>query len=78
MIAIKETIISRKSMGGMQTNLNSQVLDTNGDSLPGLYAIGEAAGFGGGGISGNRSLEGTFLSSCILTARQAASAITAS
>ena len=76
LIAIKETIISRKSMGGMQTNLNSQVLDNNGDSLPGLYAIGEAAGFGGGGISGNRSLEGTFLSSCILTARQAASAIT--
>ncbi len=71
LIAIKETIISRKSMGGMQTNLHSQLIDTQSNIMPNLYAIGEAAGFGGGGISGNRSLEGTFLASCILTARAA-------
>ena len=72
LIAIKETIISRKSMGGMQTNLHSQLLNTQSQVMPNLYVIGEAAGFGGGGISGNRSLEGTFLAGCILTARAAA------
>jgi len=72
LIAIKETIISRKSMGGMQTNLHSQLLDTQSKVMPNLYVVGEAAGFGGGGISGNRSLEGTFLAGCILTARAAA------
>ena len=76
LIAIKETIISRKSMGGMQTNLNSQLLDKHSNVMPNLYAIGEAAGFGGGGISGNRSLEGTFLAGCILTARAAADHLT--
>ena len=76
LIAIKETIISRKSMGGMQTNLQSQLLDSQSNIIPNLYAIGEAAGFGGGGISGNRSLEGTFLAGCILTARAAADHLT--
>jgi predicted oxidoreductase len=71
LIAIKASIISRKSMGGIQTNLSSQVLTPNDDVIEGLYAIGEAAGFGGGGISGNRSLEGTFLAGSILTARRA-------
>ncbi len=75
LIAIKVHLIARKNLGGIQTNLSSQVLSHNGDVIPGLYAIGEAAGFGGGGISGARSLEGTFLSGCILTARQAADAI---
>ncbi|GLS84272.1 FAD-binding dehydrogenase [Paraferrimonas haliotis] len=72
LIAIRLRFISRKSLGGIQTNLQSQVLDDGQTPIPGLYSVGEAAGFGGGGISGRRSLEGTFLSSCILTARQAA------
>lgn len=75
LIAMKLRLISRKSLGGIQTNLNSQILDTTGQVMPGLYAIGEAAGFGGGGASGFKSLEGTFLSGCILTARAAADAI---
>jgi len=75
LIAIKLQLISRKSLGGIQTNLNSEVLDDDGHAISGLYAIGEAAGFGGGGANGKRSLEGTFLSGCILTARIAAQAI---
>jgi len=75
LIAIREFIISRKSLGGLQTNLKSQALDLKGNVLPGLYAVGEAAGFGGGGIHGKRSLEGTFLGACILTGQSAAQAI---
>ena len=75
LIAIRERLISRKSMGGMLTDLQSRVLDGAGRPIPGLYAAGEAAGFGGGGISGIRSLEGTFLSNCILNGRHAAWAI---
>lgn len=75
LIAIKLRLISRKSLGGIQTNLESQVLSNKGEAMPGLYAIGEAAGFGGGGASGFKSLEGTFLSGCILTARAAAQSI---
>ncbi len=75
LIAIREFILSRKSMGGLQTNLNNEVLKKNGSVLPGLYAIGESAGFGGGGIHGLRSLEGTFLGAAILTGRTAARAI---
>ncbi len=71
-IAIKCRLISRKSMGGLMTNLDSQVLDQQQNPIHGLYAVGEAAGFGGGGASGEKSLEGTFLSGCILTGRQAA------
>lgn len=77
LIAIKECIISRKSMGGMLTNLQSQILDEHENPIGQLYALGEAAGFGGGGISGHRSLEGTFLSCSILTARRAAEHIIA-
>lgn len=69
LIAIKEYILSRKSLGGIPTNLNSQVINKNGNVILGLYAVGESAGFGGGGIHGARSLEGTFLGSCILTGR---------
>ena len=65
-------LITRKSLGGLQTDLQSRVLDVAGDAIPGLYCVGEAAGFGGGGASGKRSLEGTFLPGCILTARAAA------
>lgn len=75
LIAIRLQLISRKSLGGVQTNLSSQVLNQQGEVMPHLYCVGEAAGFGGGGASGKRSLEGTFLSGCILTAQNAAAAI---
>ena len=75
LIAIRTRLISRKSMGGMLTDLQSRVLDAQGQPIRGLYAAGEAAGFGGGGISGIRSLEGTFLSNCIFNGRRAAQAI---
>ncbi|TGL47003.1 FAD-binding dehydrogenase [Leptospira meyeri] len=75
LIAIKLRLITRKSLGGIQTDLESRVLDPFGSPIPGLYAIGEAAGFGGGGASGFKSLEGTFLSGCILTARAAAKSV---
>lgn len=78
LLAIREFILSRKTLGGIQTDLNCRVmLDNNkaDETIPGLYAIGEAAGFGGGGMHGKRSLEGTFLGGCILTGRVAAKAI---
>ncbi|MBX7149459.1 FAD-binding dehydrogenase [bacterium] len=75
LIAIREFILSRKTLGGIQTNLSSQALYNNGAVIPGLYAVGEAAGFGGGGSHGRKSLEGTFLGGCILTARIAAESI---
>ncbi len=75
LIAIREFILSRKSLGGILTDMESRVVDRNGKPIPGLYAAGESAGFGGGGIHGKRSLEGTFLGSCILTGRVAAKAI---
>ena len=76
LVAFREFIISRKSMGGIQTDLESRVLSLSGKPIPGLYAAGEAAGFGGGGISGLKSLEGTFISNCILNARMATRSIT--
>jgi predicted oxidoreductase len=75
LIAIREQLISRKSMGGILTDIQSRVLDASGEPMRGLYAAGEAAGFGGGGISGIRSLEGTFLSNCILNGRRAGQSI---
>ena len=80
LIAIKEHIVSRKSLGGIQTNLESQVLTKvnetgKQEAISGLYAIGEAAGFGGGGMHGHRSLEGTFLGGCVISARVAAASI---
>ncbi|EQA36777.1 FAD binding domain protein [Leptospira inadai serovar Lyme str. 10] len=75
LLAIREFILTRKSMGGIQTDLKSRVLDESGNPIPGLYAVGEAAGFGGGGIHGKGTLEGTFLGGCILTARFAARSI---
>lgn len=71
-IAIQMQLITRKSLGGLQTDLQSRVLDGAGQPMGGLYCVGEAAGFGGGGASGKRSLEGTFLPGCILTGRAAA------
>lgn len=76
LIAIREFILARKSLGGIQTDLNSRVLRaSDGQPIPGLYAVGEAAGFGGGGIHGKGSLEGTFLGGCILTGRVAGRSI---
>lgn len=77
LIAIREFILSRKSLGGIETNLESQVLgipDSEGKQMvfENLYAVGEAAGFGGGGSHGKRALEGTFLATCIFTAQKAA------
>ena len=75
LIAIRCQVLTRKSMGGIQTDLGSRVLSHGGDPIAGLYAAGEAAGFGGGGSNGEGSLEGTFLSGCILTAQAAARTI---
>lgn len=75
LIAIREFIVSRKSLGGVQTDLDSQVMGDDERPIPGLFAVGEAAGFGGGGMHGLRGLEGTFLGGCILTGRSAARAI---
>jgi predicted oxidoreductase len=75
LIAVREFIISRKSLGGILTDLQSRVLDQAGQPIEGLYAVGEAAGFGGGGVHGLRALEGTFLGGCVLSARLAAASI---
>lgn len=76
LIAIREFILARKSLGGIQTDLACRVLRaTDGEPIPGLYAVGEAAGFGGGGMHGQGALEGTFLGGCVLTGRLAGRAI---
>ncbi|MFJ2651421.1 FAD-binding dehydrogenase [Streptomyces sp. NPDC087420] len=71
LIAVRLRILTRKSLGGLETDLSSRVLTEGGDPLPGVYAAGEAAGFGGGGMHGYRSLEGTFLGGCIFSGRAA-------
>jgi predicted oxidoreductase len=89
LIAIRLQVMARKSLGGIQTDLGCRVLrehpeghtrrahgGQDGEAIPGLYAVGEAAGFGGGGVHGKRSLEGTFLGGCVFTGRLAAAAIT--
>jgi predicted oxidoreductase len=75
LIAIREHILSRKSLGGVQTDLACRVLDHAGTPIDGLFAAGETAGFGGGGSHGSGALEGTFLGGCILTGRIAGRAI---
>jgi predicted oxidoreductase len=75
MIAIRLQPMARKSLGGIQTDLHARVLREDGEPIPGLYAAGEAAGFGGGGLHGKRSLEGTFLGGCVFSGRIAAQAI---
>ena len=75
LIAVRLHIVSRKTLGGLQTNLSGQVLDMKGEPIQGLYAAGEASGFGGGGVHGYRSLEGTFLGGCLFSGRQAGRAI---
>ncbi|MDI5973603.1 FAD-binding dehydrogenase [Streptomyces sp. SL13] len=71
LIAVRLNILTRKSLGGLETDLSSRVLTAAGEPLPGLYAAGEAAGFGGGGVHGYRSLEGTFLGGCLFSGRAA-------
>ncbi|WP_028815702.1 FAD-binding dehydrogenase [Streptomyces flavidovirens] len=71
LIAVRLHILTRKSLGGLETDLSSRVLTEGGDVLPGVYAAGEAAGFGGGGVHGYRSLEGTFLGGCLFSGRTA-------
>ena len=75
LIAVKLNILTRKTLGGLETNLDGQVLRAGGEPLPGLYAAGEAAGFGGGGMHGYRALEGTFLGGCIFSGRAAGRAL---
>jgi uncharacterized protein len=71
MIAVKLHILTRKTLGGIETDLDSRVLKADGTPLAGLYAAGEVAGFGGGGVHGYRALEGTFLGGCIFSGRSA-------
>ena len=75
LIAVRLHIVSRKTLGGLQTDLEARVLDAHQKPIQGLYAAGEAAGFGGGGVHGYRSLEGTFLGGCLFTGRTAGRAI---
>lgn len=77
LIAVRLNIITRKTLGGIQTDLDGRVLDAAGSAVPGLWAAGEIAGFGGGGVHGYRSLEGTFLGGCIFGGRQAGRALAA-
>lgn len=75
MIAVRLHVLTRKSLGGIQTELDCRALGPSGEVVPGLYAVGEAAGFGGGGVHGYRSLEGTFLGGCLHTGLRAGRAI---
>jgi uncharacterized protein len=71
LIAVKLNILTRKTLGGFETDLDARVFGHDGRIMPGLYAVGEAAGFGGGGVHGYRSLEGTFLGGCLFSGRNA-------
>ena len=71
LIGVKLHILTRKTLGGIQTDLDSRALGAGGEPVPGLYAVGEAAGFGGGGVHGYNALEGTFLGGCLFSGRQA-------
>lgn len=75
LVAVRLHILSRKTLGGLQTNLSSQVLGHDGNPVPGLYAAGEAAGFGGGGVHGYNSLEGTFLGGCLFSGKLAGESV---
>ncbi|MBV9773941.1 MAG: FAD-binding dehydrogenase, partial [Gemmatimonadetes bacterium] len=77
LIAVRLSILTRKTLGGLQTDLEGRVLRADGRPLPGVYAAGEVAGFGGGGMHGYRALEGTFLGGCIFSGRAAGRAAAA-
>ena len=75
LIAVRLNILTRKTLGGLQTDLDSRVIGVDGRPVPGLYAAGEVAGFGGGGVHGYAALEGTFLGGCIFSGRAAGRAV---
>jgi uncharacterized protein len=75
LVAIRLHVLTRKTLGGLETDLDGRVLRPDGSPLPGVYAVGEAAGFGGGGAHGYRALEGTFLGGCLFTGRTAGRAL---
>ncbi|MBL1076601.1 FAD-binding dehydrogenase [Nocardia sp. 2] len=75
LIAVRLNVLTRKTLGGLQTNLDSQVMRPDGSPFAGLYAAGEVAGFGGGGVHGYNALEGTFLGGCIFSGRAAGRAM---
>jgi uncharacterized protein len=77
LIAVRLWILTRKTLGGIETDLEGRVLGSGGSPVPGLYAAGEAAGFGGGGVHGYRALEGTFLGGCLFSGRAAGRAVAA-
>lgn len=77
LIAVKLHILTRKSLGGIETDLSGRALGADGRPVPGLYAAGEASGFGGGGVHGYRALEGTFLGGCLFSGRVAGRAAAA-
>ena len=77
LIAVRLSVLTRKSLGGLETDLDGRVLGSDGRPMPGLYAAGEVSGFGGGGMHGYRSLEGTFLGGCIFSGRTAGRAAAA-
>ena len=75
LVAVRLSILTRKSLGGLETDLSARVLGADGQPIPGLFAAGEVAGFGGGGMHGYRSLEGTFLGGCLFSGRVAGRAV---
>ena len=75
LIAVRLNILTRKTLGGLETNLDAQAMRPDGNPVPGLYAAGEVAGFGGGGMHGYNALEGTFLGGCVFSGRTAGRAI---
>jgi len=75
LIAVKLHVLTRKSLGGIETDLSARALGADGRPVPGLYAAGEASGFGGGGMHGYRALEGTFLGGCLFSGRTAGRAV---
>ncbi len=77
LIAVRLHVLTRKTLGGLETDLSGRVLQAGGDPLPGVYAAGEVSGFGGGGMHGYNSLEGTFLGGCLFSGRQAGRAAAA-
>jgi predicted oxidoreductase len=77
LVAVRLNLITRKTLGGLETDLSGRVLQPGGAVFPGLYAAGEVAGFGGGGMHGYRSLEGTFLGGCLFSGRVAGRALAA-
>jgi predicted oxidoreductase len=77
LIAVKLNILTRKTLGGLHTDLEARVLDVSGEPISGLYAAGEVAGFGGGGMHGYNALEGTFLGGCLFSGRSAGRAVAA-